>query len=166
MYRMIYQPHLHYVYRELLERWRSRVMYRMIHQPHLRCVYRELQLSFISLLSLSLTYVGNILVRRYRPLTPLCALIFFRTYPGVPLFFFSHLPCCVLIFLRAFLLRTLRRPYFIFTYPAVPLFFFALTLLCYYFSSHLPCCALIFFSSALTAYSVRSTLLRLPCCAL
>src|SRR6266480_4008149 len=47
----------------------SRVMYRMIHQPHLRCVYRELQLSFISLLSLSLTYVGNILVRRYRPLT-------------------------------------------------------------------------------------------------
>src|SRR6266480_4043578 len=60
-------------------------MYRTIHQPHLHCVYRELQLSFISLLSLSLTYVGNILVRRYRPLTPCCALIFLRTYPAVPL---------------------------------------------------------------------------------
>ena len=51
------------------------------HRYHLRCVYREPQFPFIPLLSLSLTYVGNILVRRYRPLTPWCALIFFRTYP-------------------------------------------------------------------------------------
>src|SRR5947207_1303051 len=97
-------------------------MYRMIHQPHLRCVYRELQLSFISLLSLSLTYVGIILVRRYRPLTPCCVLYFLRTYPAAPTLlrpyfiltypaaplFYSHLPCCALIFLR--------------TYPAVPSF--------------------------------------------
>src|SRR6266513_2135833 len=115
MYRMIYQPHLHCVYRELLERWRSRVMYRMIHQPHLRCVYRELQLSFISLLSLSLAYVGNILVRRYRPLTPCCEIIYLRTYPAVP------------------------SRFTITTYPAVPFVFYALTLLCAYFSAHLEC---------------------------
>src|SRR5947207_13263084 len=58
-----------------------RMMYRMIHQPHLRCVYRELQLSFISLLSLSLAYVGNILVRRYRPLTTLPCPHFIFAYP-------------------------------------------------------------------------------------
>src|SRR6266480_7883250 len=85
-------------------------MYRMIHQPHLRCVYRELQLSFISLLSLSLTYVGNILVRRYRPLTPCCAPHFIFTYPAVPLFFYALTLLCL--------------------YFSTHLIFYALTLLC------------------------------------
>src|SRR6266480_3311981 len=85
---------------------------------HIRCVYRELQLPFIPFFSLSLAYVGNILVRRYRPLTPCCALIFLRTYPAVPLKFFalnypavrlfsSRLPCCALI---RFTLTTSAQP--------------------------------------------------------
>src|SRR6266513_754406 len=115
-------------------------MHRMIHQPHLRCVYRELQLSFISLLSLSLAYVGNILVRRYRPLTPCYAFILFSltllcvyfifTYPAVRLFYF-HLPCCAFILF----LLTLLCVYFIFTYPALTLFFA-------YPAMPLPCCNL------------------------
>src|SRR6266480_1058450 len=119
-------------------------MYHMIHQPHLHCVYRELQLSFISLLSLSLAYVGNILVRRYRPLTSLLCAYFIFTYPAVHTLSRFRLPL------------TLLGPYF----------FFALTLLCPYFffspscsaliplfAYHLPCCVLIFFS-------------HLPCCVL
>src|SRR6266480_4709040 len=58
------------------------------HRYHLRCVYREPQFPFIPLLSLSLTYVGNILVRRYRPLTvsayeKICS----RVSPAVAVFF-------------------------------------------------------------------------------
>src|SRR5947207_1585709 len=62
-------------------------------------------------------------------LTLLCPYSAFRftTYPAVTLFFFSHLPCCAIIFLH--------------TYPAVTYFFFARTLLCPYF--RLPCCALV-----------------------
>src|SRR5438477_3907617 len=71
-------------------------MYRTIHQPHLHYVYRELQLSFISLLSLSLAYVGNILVRRYRPLTPCCGFILYSLTLLCP-YFSAHLPCCAFI---------------------------------------------------------------------
>src|SRR5437762_14032898 len=70
------------------------------HRYHLRCVYREPQFPFISLLSLSLTYVGNILVRRYRPLTDICALIFYALTLLCP-YFSAHLPCRALIFFYA-----------------------------------------------------------------
>src|SRR6266480_8166759 len=91
-------------------------MYHMIHQPHLHCVYRELQLSFISLLSLSLAYVGNILVRRYRPLTSLLCAYFIFTFPAVHTLSRFRLPLTLL----------------------GPFFFFALTLLCKYPAFHLP----------------------------
>ena len=77
------------------------------HFYHLRCVYRELWLPFIPFFSLSLAYVGNILVRRYRPLTTLLFDYFIPTYPAVRSFYF-HLPCCAVIFRR--------------TYPAVRFF--------------------------------------------
>src|SRR6266480_7805570 len=69
---------------------------------HIRCVYRELQLPFIPFFSLSLAYVGNILVRRYRPLTTLLCPYFLYAYPAVlrtPYPYFSaNLPYCALKF--------------------------------------------------------------------
>ncbi len=59
---------------------------------------------------------------------PCCALIFFRTYPAVPLscfastllcaIFFRHLPCCAVIFFGAHLLCC--AIILLFAYPAVP----------------------------------------------
>src|SRR5947208_596827 len=96
---------------------------------HIRCVYRELQLPFIPFFSLSLAYVGNILVRRYRPLTPAVLFFFFpRTYPAVPFF----------------------------AYPAVPYFFLLLYFLCSSFFFFL---FLFFFFHALSLPSHFSLLL-------
>ncbi len=53
---------------------------------------------------------------------PCCALIFLRTYPTVPLFFYA----------------LALHPYFILTYPDVRLFFCVLTLLCCYFTFTYP----------------------------
>src|SRR6266480_2943035 len=70
----------------------------------------------------------------FRARLPCCALIFLRTYSVRSTLF--CLPCCALIFLR-----TLLCPFFLRTYPAVLLFFFTPTLLCPHVSAHLPSCA-------------------------
>jgi len=109
------------------------------HFYHLHCVYRELQLPFIPFLSLSLAYVGNILVHRYRPLTTLLCSHFLYAYPAVRLslcaltllcsyFLYAYLAVALFILLRTcFILRRICFCCALAPYPAVPLFFFTLT---------------------------------------
>src|SRR6266480_3995498 len=80
---------------------------------------------------------------------PCCALIFLRTYPAVPLFFYA------LTLLRTYPLYalplTLLCPFFFFFcfFPFFPFkFFFSSLSLCgpiffffFFFAAHLPCCA-------------------------
>src|SRR5204863_2933 len=97
-------------------------------------------------------------------LTLLCPL-FFRTYPAVPLFFFSRAFTFMCLNFFFFTCPSFLVPYFFFFFFFFSSFFFLF--LFFFFFHALPAVLYIFFSCALTLLRHYPALrLRVPCCAL